>query len=315
MQSPSATVSDPVGCEVRAPWPDEMFRLRHFLPEIALCEDHPTFLVRVAGPDERLIAAAALTTRQNQETRTGLLYLRTEPGAEPADLVVSLARVALERAKTRGLSALYLGQTFDETSDAARALAGLGFTPRDTTEVYVAEIQPTWERLGRIHERLRERGTIPAGVRLSTMQPALVEPVRRFLLAHMPGGVMMLAVETSGCTAEHSLVLLMSGEVKGVLLCGRHGKFFTIGLRVIAPELRSGLGWANVLLMLGALGAARQAGSTDCHFEANPSLHADTRQMAHFAGGRLVGRRVILAADLPPEKLDDSRVSSSMLPA
>ena len=286
------------GPEVRGPWPDELARLRHFIPEAFLYEENPVLFVGVAGRVERIVAAGALSFQPMRSTGAGLLFLRTEPGEDRAAWITALARFALSRAEARGLRWVYLGSSYDEESVTGRALQANGFGFEDRNEVFAIEARSVWERLHRIYERLRGHEMIPPGVRLSTLLPDLLGPVRRFVLQHMPASAELLAAETAGYKPEHSLVLLVRGEVKGVLLCRRDAQKSFVGLRVVAPELRGGIGWANLLLLYVSLGSALQSGLTETHFEANATLHADTRQMAQLFGARLVGSRVLLRMDL-----------------
>ncbi len=285
--------------EVRAPWPDELPRLRHFLPEAYLYSNHPLFLVGAEGPAERLVAVGALVNQPWQENRQALLYLRAAPGEREVAWTTALIRRALDRAQVRGLDSLNLGQTFPEDSVPARVLADAGFLPTDRNEIYSVAARPMWERLHLLHERLQASRMVPPGVRLSTLQPGLLDRVRRFLLQHMPAGASLLTLEAEGYKPEHSLALLVHGELKGVLLCRRSGNRSFVGLRVVVPELRGGIGWANLVLLHASMGTTVQSGLEECHFELNPDLHVDTRQMAQLFGARLIGRRVILRAALP----------------
>ncbi len=283
---------------VRPPWPDEIPRLRHYLPEAFLFDDKPALFVGVAGSAERLVAVGALVRRPVPAPDDGpaaLLYLRTREGEQQVAWIKSLARAALDYACRHGIRRICAGQTFAEESPVASALVETGFTPESITEVHVVDSRATLERLRRVYLRLRERGAIPVGARLNTLLPGLVQPVRQFLRAHLPGSASNLAAETAGYKPENSLVLLVRGEVKGALLSRRDGATAFVGLRVVAPELRGGIGWANLLLLYGSLEATVHNGLKESHFEFNPGHHVDTSQFARLSDARLVGRRVLLA--------------------
>lgn len=67
-----------------------------------------------------------------------------------------------------------------------------------------------------------------------------------------------------------------------------------MGLRVVAEELRGGLGWANLLLLNATLSSGLQTGLEISRFEFNPEQHLDTKQFAQLNDARLVGRRLLL---------------------
>ena len=101
----------------------------------------------------------------------------------------------------------------------------------------------------------------------------------------------------AGYKPEHSLALLVRGEVRGVLLCRRHGRVSHVGLRLVAPELRGGLAWANLLLLHASTASGVSTGQERSRFEFSPAEHADTRQFAQGVGAKFLGRRVLLGSE------------------
>jgi hypothetical protein len=276
-----------------------MPRLQFFLPAAFLFDPNPFLLVAVSGRVERFVGALALTLRQVDEEPSTWLSMRVENdnpvGAE-------LLERGLEEAWRRGTANVHFGQTIDEQSPAAAALQAAGFVTSAVHEVYEVDARQIAARLNRIYDRLRERNLIPSNVELSTLQPSVVPQARRFLFENLPSSASALALETASYKAEHSLALLQDGVIKGVLLCRRAGTTSHVGLRVVAEELRGGLGWANLLLLHASISSGLQTGLEWTRFEFNPGQHLDTGQFADLHGARLVGRRLLFKMEKPDKR-------------
>ena len=285
--------------EVRCPWPDELPRLRHFLPAVFLLDARPEGFVVVRGRVERIVAAAALSQHKLADgSRVGVLHLRADAtGGEYFSLATALSQRTLAAAWQAGSARVFLGQTVEESSDLAGFWQHQGFTPVTTHEVYELPVHPLWERLEHIHSLLSARGLIPANAQVLGMLPRLFQPVHRFLIDHLPAATSLLSTQSAGYHPDHSLVLMVGGEVKGVLLCRRQAGQAVTGLRLVAPELRGGLAWANLLLLHRSVDSGLRSGLETCRFELNPAEHADTRQLAQFEHARLAGRRLFLGIE------------------
>ena len=198
---------------IRAPWPDEIARLQYFLPPAFLFDTDPFLRVAVAGRVERFVAALSMTTRPLDKAKAAWLCMRAE-SQDP--LSAELVRLGLAEAWDRGAQSVYFGQTIDEKSEAARALGIMGFEPVSIHEVYELDSKKLWERLDRIRQRMVASNLIPLNVRLTTLQPSMLPKVRQFLMAHLPESVSIMALETGGYKAEHSIALTQENEIKGV---------------------------------------------------------------------------------------------------
>lgn len=282
--------------EVRPPWQDEMQRIQYFLPPAFLLDPQPFLLVAVSGRVERLVGAVALTVRPLEKIQASWLYLRVENqdavGAE-------LLQRSLDEAWKRGAVTVHFGQTVDEKSPTAAMLEHAGFATSAVHVVYQVDSAALGRRLQRSYERLRARDLIPPDVELATLQPAVVPKARKFLLENLPSSASALALETAGYKAEHSIALLQNGAVKGVLLCRRVGNVAYVGLRVVAEELRGGLGWANLILLHASIASGLQTGLEVTRFEFDPEQHHDTKQFAELNEARLVARRLLLRINNP----------------
>lgn len=278
------------GRTTRPPWPDELHRVRHLLPEPFLVDENPLIFVGATGRVERLAALGAIVTQDTPTGRAGWFCLRTSPGEDQADWTAALARDAVGHARRRHLSSLVMAQTFERDSDPVRILGAFGFEPEHVMDLYAMETRPYWERLQRLHERVRRLDIIPPGVRVTTLLPRMVGKVREFLRREMPGSNLTLLQYK----LDHSLVLFVRKEIKGIILNHRAGNATFAALRVVASELRGGFGWANLLLNYTCLESAMEAGCTENYFELDPKAHADTEQMAQIAQARKVRRNVLL---------------------
>ena len=270
-----------------------MARVGYFLPAAFLFDSTPFLLVAVKGRVERLVGAVALSLKPGEKLTAGSLCFRADE--EKATLIPALVRRALEQAWAMGARQVAMRQTVEEDSDVDRALRQIGFAPISVNELYEAPASgPLWESFGQIHARLRAGKLLPKGIGLTTLQPGLIPGVREFLASHLPASLSALAVENAGYRPEHSLALLLQGEVKGVLLCRRSGRAAFIGLLAVAPDLRGATGWANFLLLHEGVYSGARGGLDVIRFELNPEVHADTLQVARRLRARLTGRRVLL---------------------
>jgi hypothetical protein len=289
---------------VREPWPDEMPRVQHFLRAAFLFDAKPYLLVAVSGRVERFIGALALTSRPLAQMSSSWLALRV-PNEHPVG--PQLLQRGLEEAWRQDAAAVYFAQTVREGSFAETALRTAGFVNAAAHEVYEVEARPLFDRVHRIYQRMHARNMFPENVQIMTLQRTLTQKVRKFLREALPGSASTLAHETAGYKAEHSLVLLQDGEVKGVLLGRRHGNIALTGLRVVAKELQGGVGWANILLMHTSLASGIQTGLHVARFEFDPEMHHDTQQFARLHEARLVAKRLLLKINNPKKVVDAER--------
>ena len=293
---------DPPPAEIRRPWPDELTRLDHFLPPVTTGATGggarvESALVAVRGRVERLVGAAVLSpnaARDGVQTRRLRLRIDEVPERRLA-LAKTLLKGALEIAWAAGTERVVFTGMLDEGSELAAVLRGLGFREASVRDIYGLPARPLLERLERIHTRLRASGAIPGGVEVTTLQPEVFAAARAFIHRHLPGHDAAMAMESSAFRPEHSLALWRDGELAGVLLVGRTGRTAIVTLRLVAPELRGGLAWANVLLLYTGIRSAVDTGLETLSFEVNPELHEDTRQFAQAQGVRPERRMVMLA--------------------
>lgn len=282
---------------VREPWPDEVSRVQHFLQSGFLYDPEPYLLIAVTGRVERIAGALALSSRALASIESSWMNTRTTH--EDESITADLVKRALDEAWKRESRSVILGQTLREGSPAEQSFRGLGFVPAATHEVYELDAAPLFERIERVYKRLRTRGMIPENAELMSLQQTLIPKVRKFLQETVPGSATTLANNTIGYKSQHSLVLLLGDEVKGVILGRRAGNTGNTGLRAVAKELQGGFGWANIFLMYGSLASGMQTGLERVRFELDPQAHHDTSQFAQIQGGRLVSRRVMLKIDNP----------------
>lgn len=279
---------------VRPPWADEMARVRYFLPGAFLFDRDPFLLVAVQGEVERFIGAAALSVRTVQAVAGAWLYLRSEEVRDRREIASTLVEQALAEAWNRGAEQVFLSPTLEEDSEEAQHFLAAGFERESATESYEIDAPPLGERLARIYQRMCRSGMLPPNVELQALQPALIPIVRQFLWEHMPHTASLLAIETAGHRPENSVALFVGDEIKGLLLSRRDGPISYVGLRLVAPELRGGTGWANLLLLHESIQSGLRSDLEVSRFEFDPEVHADTREFAKMSGARRVGRKILL---------------------
>ena len=230
--------------EIRAPWPDEMERLTHFLPAALLFDPDPFLRIAVRGRVERIVGAVSLTLRPVARTGAAWMTFRVEPDNDDVGSIVrDLVLEAVRFAWVSGAVRISLGAALDENSRLIPVLQEVGFHIESAQEVWEIDSRLIWKRLDSLYTRAKAAGWIPPETELLSLQPALIPPVRDFLVAHVPRTASILAMQSTGYKPEHSLALIVSGEVKGVLLCRVEGRVAVISLRAVAP----GIAWRNCL--------------------------------------------------------------------
>jgi hypothetical protein len=281
---------------IRPPWPDEMERLHSFLGSAFLYDSAPEIVVAVKGRVERLAGAGALTCFRFGETTMGWVSLRVEELSERPTITRELIDRILPCARSRNCAQVFLAGTVDEKSEIATQLREIGFVV-DTVHDVVESTLTIAPRLAKILERLQAGRLLPEKISLVTLQPKVLPEVSAFLRENMPQSISSLAMQSAAYKPDHSIALFVDGKIKGVLLCRRFDDVGYIGLRVVAPELRGGVGWANLLLLHTYISAGLQSGLRVTRFELNPEIHRDTKQLAETMEARRIGRRVLLRMD------------------
>ena len=135
------------GMEVRPPWPDEMARVREFLPRCAPANP-AAWTVAVHGAAARLVAAAARVTAANARRGELLSWrLAAEKYRTAAVLAPLFARALAGAAgvvRTAGFP--------EEQSVEAAVLRAQGFVPDAVQQVFEMDAAPLFERLAALRE-------------------------------------------------------------------------------------------------------------------------------------------------------------------
>jgi hypothetical protein len=180
-------------------------------------------------------------------------------------------------------------------------LLASGFEIESIHDAYEVSSREIFERLDRIYQRLCARNLIPANAEITPLLPPVIAKAREFLVREMPQNAMVVGIETARYKPEHSFALFVDGELKGLLLSRRVGNISHVGLRVVATELRSLSGWANLFLLHTATRSGLQTGLETSRFEFDPDEHEDTAQFARLSGARFIGRRLLFSIMRPIE--------------
>src|SRR2546423_15540607 len=101
--------------QVRAPWPDELPRVQHFLPLAFLFEPEPFLLIAVSGRVERIVGALVLSLKPLAHLKAGWISMRVE-NDDPSGAV--LLEEGIKAGWMQGVRRIYFGQTFAEDSPA-----------------------------------------------------------------------------------------------------------------------------------------------------------------------------------------------------
>ena len=288
-----------ISVEIRPPWPDELWRVQRFVPSVFLYDAAPRLDLVVRGRAERIVGVCALSMQPLRRQRAGWLALHVEERPGRTEWQEALLRRAVSAAWDAGAERIGYGHGVTADSADSALLRRMGFVTHETHEIYQLSTPDAFRRIDRIYRRLREGGGIPGGAELSPVTPAVLGAARGFLAQHLPQGIAALALENSGYSAGSSLLLWMDGEIKGLLLCRMMGNVAYVGLRVVAEELRGGLGWANLMLLHASTELGIQNGVEWTRFELNPDLHGDTQQLARGLDAKLLEHVELFRMDRP----------------
>ncbi len=288
------------GMEVRPPWPDEMARVREFLPRCAPANP-AAWTVAVHGAAARLVAAAARVTAANARRGELLSWrLAAEKYRTAAVLAPLFARALAGAAgvvRTAGFP--------EEQSVEAAVLRAQGFVPDAVQQVFEMDAAPLFERLAALRERLTARGLIPADARVVRLTDEWLPAARRLYAQHVPGealeeaGGTLLDAGHAGYLQDHSDILLVGDSLRGLLLSRHVNGVSHVGAILVAPELRGGHAWAQVALFQGSRPPGVEQPVKTVRFTADEHLHPNSVQFGRLWQGRAIGRWVRLRRPVP----------------
>lgn len=255
-------------------------------------------LVAECGQPPRIVAVAGLTRSQRPKPLVGpgvALHV-IEPCRRRGIGRALLARLAASAAEN-GAAALYATRKVELDGEEMRAWAALGFSPCETVEYHEMPLDAFEPQLAPLHERMRQRGKIPATARIVPLYEADLQEVARLHLAQLGGDPATLSQKLRGdvpgsFAARYSRVLLVDDRVVGFILGHRVARDVVhVDANVVAPEVRHG--WANVWLKLEATRGALQWGIKKFVFTTFDH-YADTRSFTERMSGVTVRTTVLM---------------------
>src|SRR5207253_1017308 len=147
-----------------------------------------------------------------------------------------------------------------------------GFEPFRETEVYEADAAAILQRVESVYQRLLRRGMIPPTADAIAPRGPWLTKLREFLDRQEVTLAERLDTE-EGFTIDHSLVLIVDGEIRGAYFTRNRGRESYIGLILLDPALRGGLAWANTLMMRAMLCFGVSSGVERLVMEVHPDAH------------------------------------------
>jgi hypothetical protein len=203
-------------------------------------------------------------------------------------------------AQDGGAKALYAAKRVELDGDEMRGWQWLGFAPIESVEEHVMPVDHVEARLGKLVERMRDQGKIPANARVVPLYQADLHAVLKLHLDQMGGDRDELFRKLRGqgqgaFLPRQSRVLLMDDRVVGCLLAHRASKeTIVVDANIVEPGLRGG--WANAWLKIEAFRGAPR-GTTEFRFTSFDH-YTDTRSFNKKLGGTTTCTRVLMMRPL-----------------
>jgi len=275
--------------EIRPPTPGEFSRISGLVPRRAR-----TLALRVAvlGRVERIAVAAALYQRED-EASEGVAYLQFTAAAGSQEVtILRVLQSLVEEAKAIGaIDAVMVLSSVETTQPLFQILVKAGFEPCRHLDIYRMEIRVLQPRIEALYQRLATRGLIPPEARITSPHGDWIPKLRGFLESEKRGLSGRIETETEGFALEHSLLLVMGDEVKGVLFTRNRGAESFVGLILVAHGLRGGIAWANAFLIREVLLDGIESGVEHVVFEAHSEDHRGTLHIARASGAERISAR------------------------
>jgi hypothetical protein len=272
---------------LRAPWPDELPRLKSFLRGTFSGHRSEAWLrILVAEEPERIVGAVAVSL---------------EPAAHQAQFVMRLRQRALvagqatkllgaARDLARQLGATTLSSVLDTGDPLGGCLQDDGFNVIKTEEVWRLELAPLRARLQRVGARLERDGSW-------TVRAPVVEDLERIRKLVAPYGFrdpQAIRFSSANAGAEPgydmnlSTVVERDGDIIAVLL--GHGTRELSGhadVRAVASEWMAQSGLLNFLVLRRSVDAAISEGYQFTSLTVNTDRDHETRRLAERTNGLL----------------------------
>jgi hypothetical protein len=272
---------------------------RMLMPETFTADFAPELWVAIDGSTSRIAGAAAVAWRPFLEPPGFPVQVHVVPPWRRRVSATALLGAA-SRAAIGSTSRLHGWSSVPEDSPAASFLMATGFGVRRRLLGFEADGPRFYAMIKAIHDRLTSAGKIPPGFKVVELREAATEAVASLVAETFRDtpGVILAGIERGlvGYDAEHSVVLLDNGEVRGALLYKWNGGTPQIDINVVAPELRRSA--ANVLLLEAATRNGLDGGARSFRFSCEESVR-DTMNLVRRAGATPTGATIAFTRPLP----------------
>jgi ribosomal protein S18 acetylase RimI-like enzyme len=264
--------------------PDELDRLAASLPKWQHQPGDPCIVAEATGP-KRVVGGIVLGIRTTApQSPVGLLDFTLLPRFRETNLLEQLVRAALERAQSRNVATFDLLKPVQPDAPELAVLQRLGFAQHRQLIRYEFDVPAILARTRAIQERLKQRGAIPACTEVMPFAQRFWHDAARLVLSEVliePGALKQ--IDEIGPTTffnRASRVLLVDGQVKGVILGRSKGRESEVMALAVMPELRGGNSFANALLNFHYASITARMGQEVITMWADPARHPMTTHLA-----------------------------------
>ena len=276
---------------VRAPWQDELPRLKAFFGnKLSRAKEIRPFVVLAEKPS-RIIGAAGLMLDGDAGTplkRSAQVHFRIRPAFRQTDVVGKLWQAVLAQARALNLEQLYF--EIDTGSDASAQLPDHARRIK-TEELWQLELRKVWARLEKLESRLK----VPEGWTRRLPQeddlPAIGELAEHYKLRTKDEIELIQeksSKEVGNDPTISSIVLDEQGLLAVVLVQNACRLNCHTDLRMVHPRAKERSGHLNLILLADALRRGIKAGYTTTTLTVNTGRDRETRRLAERSGGRLL---------------------------
>ena len=260
--------------------------------------------VAVGREDGRVVGAAALGLDARPEMRRGWqVDLRVIVPFRGRGIGRALMGHVVGEATGHGIPALHAWEWVEPESEAARAWAAFGFSPRQRRLEFETDLARAVEILMPLYTRMWEENWVPPEARIVPLAEADPDAIAALHVRYLGGTRRLLMPLLLGRAPEpydpkYSRVLLLDGRVMGFTLGRvREGGICEVDANVLHPSLRRG--WADLLLKMDAGRLLLDGGFHTMRYF-SLQQHTDTQRITRQVGGRLVRTLVQMRRELAP---------------
>jgi len=275
---------------VRAPWPDEMSRMKQFLAGSLKGAESVHLLVLLAAAPERIVGAAAVKTILGADgTRSAEITLKVRPQQLEGEGGCLLMDAVMEKLETLDCAGVI--STPMTVAPHLSLLGKYGFERTKTEELWRLELHKVKQRLDRVAARVRLPQAWVVRAPKESDLPQLIELCESygFLEASQikfddPGDMPGTHFATSLCTVVEN----KGSIIAALLVKGGTGSNCHVDVRLVRDSEKEMSGALNFHMLHNSTRNCLAEGYSTNTLTVNSTRDGETRNLARRSGGKCI---------------------------